>query len=435
MKKIFIICLLAIINLAAFAQSEPNRILVVEGNSFKGFALDRVDSIIFRTIDEEVLAEISFEKFAYGQNDDTDTIWLSVTRTPECKTFRIACVPKTIGDVITDVRVAIAYFERNNEALYSQDFTSATMTGFPTKFNSDTEYTLVTLGYDQYGVASGMHKVDFRTPKVAVQGRPHVDYEIVSKDANSFTLKFIPNEDTKAYAICAFLKGQAEKDFQQWAPMFGFSSMGDMVKKFGQKEYTAEHTNTWKRMDPNTEYELYIQAWDYNDTYADMIIAPVKTDNQGGTGVAQVTIEVLEASNAEGQMVQHIVYTPNAECSLHRDMIIEKAAYNEPNWGEEGILNYLKQDREFPDWNQYGVDNAYWNVNPSTQYIAFSIAKNINDEWGPLAKVEFSTPASANMPRKGKKSLNATSETTYGPTTVPANLLKSKNTGITLQNK
>ena len=61
--------------------------------------------------------------------------------------------------------------------------------------------------------------------------------------------------------------------------------------------------------------------------------------------------------------------------------------------GEEGVKNLLKEDREQdPYWNQYGVDNATWNATPSTTYYACSLAKNANDEWGPLEKVEFTTP-------------------------------------------
>ena len=57
-------------------------------------------------------------------------------------------------------------------------------------------------------------------------------------------------------------------------------------------------------------------------------------------------------------------------------------------------MNYLITDQPYnPYWDQYGVDEAQWNAQPGTSYIAFSIGKNANGEWGPLARVEFSTPA------------------------------------------
>ena len=41
-----------------------------------------------------------------------------------------------------------------------------------------------------------------------------------------------------------------------------------------------------------------------------------------------------------------------------------------------------------PVWCRRGS----WTADPNTSYIAFSIAQNINEEWGPLAKKEFTTP-------------------------------------------
>ena len=34
---------------------------------------------------------------------------------------------------------------------------------------------------------------------------------------------------------------------------------------------------------------------------------------------------------------------------------------------------------------------------PDTEYIAFSIGINANDEWGPLARVDFKTPGSTGV--------------------------------------
>ena len=70
---------------------------------------------------------------------------------------------------------------------------------------------------------------------------------------------------------------------------------------------------------------------------ADMIIVPVTTKSLGGDGLAEMTIEIGE----------------------------------------------------------FGVDEAQWNAEPATAYIAFSIGKNALGEWGPLASKEFRTPGSS----------------------------------------
>ena len=95
---------------------------------------------------------------------------------------------------------------------------------------------------------------------------------------------------------------------------------------------------------------------------------------------------------------QWVTYTPNENVALHRDIIIEKTAYESEDWGEENLLNYLKQDNPYdPYWDQYGIDEAQWNAKPDTWYIAFSIGKNANGEWGPLASVEFKTPGTTGI--------------------------------------
>ena len=113
--------------------------------------------------------------------------------------------------------------------------------------------------------------------------------------------------------------------------------------------------------------------------------------------MAEVAITV---GDFKGDMLngfyQIVTYTPNDQASFHRDMIITKEKYETAEWGEEGVKNYLMQDNPYdPYWNQYGVDEAWWQADPNTEYVACSIAQNINGEWGPLATVPFTTPAKA----------------------------------------
>ena len=62
------------------------------------------------------------------------------------------------------------------------------------------------------------------------------------------------------------------------------------------------------------------------------------------------------------------------------------------------LIGLLKQDNPWdPYWDQYGIDQAQWSAKPNTWYMAFSIAKNVNGEWGPLAGVEFKTPGSTDV--------------------------------------
>ena len=49
MKKNILLCLMAIFSLTAFAQTEPNRLIVLEKtNSHKAFMVDRIDNVLLK---------------------------------------------------------------------------------------------------------------------------------------------------------------------------------------------------------------------------------------------------------------------------------------------------------------------------------------------------------------------------------------------------
>ena len=392
MKKNILLCLMAIFSLTAFAQTEPNRLIVLEKtNSHKAFMVDRIDNVFFATVEGRVAADVTFKDYKSGSTGDT--LWVAVKKTPECKSYKIACIPQSLSSKITTDEVAASYFERTNQTMMQDDFTNAQMTGFDQPFKDNTPYTIITIGFDKYGVACNMSKAEFTTPKKPLIGTPKVTGEIVDATSTTVKAKFAANADAKGYAVCIFVEGKAKEQFEQFGPMMGLSNMGDMIKQWGVK-CTGEYTHEWTGLQPDTKYEIYVQAWDAAETYADMLVVPVTTKKLGGTGVAKVSIEIKEFAKSGDSYYQRVIYTPNSECSVHRDIIIEKNAYDKSEMGEEGVKNLLKEDREQdPYWNQYGVDNATWNATPSTTYYACSLAKNANDEWGPLEKVEFTTPA------------------------------------------
>ena len=46
------------------------------------------------------------------------------------------------------------------------------------------------------------------------------------------------------------------------------------------------------------------------------------------------------------------------------------------------------------------MDVDQWGVDPNKEYIAYAIAQNINGEWGPLSKLEFTTGSAKVAPAK-----------------------------------
>ena len=233
------------------------------------------------------------------------------------------------------------------------------------------------------------------------------------------------------YAACSFEKGTAEEQFNMFGPMFGFANMGDMIKSWGIPR-SEKASVEWTKMTPGTEYEIYVQAWDVNGTYADMIIVPVTTKKYGGEGLAEMTITIGEFGGDKQQgYYQVVTYTPNDQVAMHRDIIMDKDSFD-INYGEDKVIEILKTDNPYdPYWNQYGTDVAQWEASPDHEYIAFSIAQNINGEWGPLAQVPFKTPAAPAAQKKAVKTGRITKETVQGTTTIPAAMLKAASKAAT----
>ena len=225
-----------------------------------------------------------------------------------------------------------------------------------------------------------------------------VDYTVDEVGTDFITITFTPDADAAGYAFCLFEAGTAEQQFAMFGPWMGFQTMGDMIKAWGITK-TETYQYTWTNQSPGKDYEIYVQCWDADGVDADMIIIPVTTANIGGAGEAVMTIEIGEfGGDDENGYYQWVTYIPNEEVAVHHDIIILKSAYESEDWGMENLLNYLKQDNPFdPYWDQFGIDEAQWNAEPNTWYIAFSIAKNANGEWGPLAAVEFKTPGATGI--------------------------------------
>lgn len=402
MKKILLSSLCLLFAFVAFAQVNPNRMVVQpkQGNPV-GYLVERIDSVYFAKIEGRVAADVQFKHYKTGK---ADTVVLSVTMTPECKGFRIACIPAVRANALTSDASVAAYLERAAETMYSQDFTNAEMYGFEESFKPATDYALITMGYDKYGVACSASRSNFTTPAAQVVGSPSVDWKVDELGSDKLVMTFTANDDCANFATCLFKAGEAQAQFEQWAPMMGFANMGDMIKRWSGKLYQNQNTQTWNNLTPDTDYEIYVLPLDVNGNYGSMVIANVKTKAIGGEGLAEMTIEIGRfGGDADNGYYQEVIYTPNDQASLHRDMIITTEAYNKPEWGEAGVKAFLMKDNPMdPNWNQYGVDAARWNADPSTEYIAFSMARNIKGEWGPLASKPFTTPASASAVNAAK---------------------------------
>lgn len=452
MKKYILLLIMALITLAADAQTaEPNRMIVFNKQGrFKAWNINDIDSVGFFRTEGRVAADVKVNKFAKGQAGQSDTLWIEAIKTEACRTFKITVIPTNTANTLTTDLIAATFIEENGGiGPFTDDFPNGQMTGFETPFKSGTSYTVMTVGYDGYGTACEASKAEFTVPQVPLIGNPDVAYTFTDITPTSFKCKFTPNEDVAAYAICQFNKGEAQQQFEMWGPMMGFDNMGDMIKQFSQVSFDGEYETEWKNLKPNTDYEVAIQAWDANGTYAPIIYAYVTTASQGGPGEAKVDITIGEFGQEGGEYYQWIKFTPNDQTFVYH-LVVAENKEEDTSAQDQEIENYLKNEKnpnyppmfDDPNWDVIGEDNDRWALEPNKTYTAYAIAMNANKEWGPFTKVKFTTPDVANAPSTAKAKKADKHATRFGKKidtgqmmTAPKIMLPAKKTGMRLINK
>ncbi|WP_337950537.1 hypothetical protein [Prevotella sp.] len=397
MKKLFTILALALATLTASAQTDvPNRMLIKQGNeqnpTIKAFAINKVQEVNFARVDGEIKATIAFDSYV-KKDDGQDMLKLAITRSESCESYCIDVLPANLAKLYDDDTMA-KYFEQKNAKKMYEDFTSGELTGIELKGN--TNYTVITLGYDQYGVPGETSRADFTTPKEQTVGTPSVTCNFDEITGTSFTVTVTPNADCGEYFLVQLGRGELEKQFEEWGARMGYANIGDMIKGFAWYGHNEVYTQTFGDLLPCTDYDLIILPTDVNGTYGDIITVPVTTAKQGGDGVAEMTITYQEVGgDAENGYYLPVTYTPNDQTSIHHDLLIEKNFFNQ-NYTDESLAALMKSDTNPFNpydtyWNAIGVKNEKWNCTPGETYYAVSIAKNANGEYGPFAKVEIVT--------------------------------------------
>lgn len=395
-----------------FAQTNPTRLFVRDtAGSLKGFLVERIDSIFFYDVEGQAKVDITFHELKLD-DPENPVIICSFKRSEACGSFRFAVLPKPKADVLTSSSAAAKYLEDSQAAMAAGDFDHAEMTGFDFPFTPGAPYAIIAVAYDMYGVACEMSRTDFEVPAAEIEGKPAVTVNLDEVAEKTFTATMTPNEDCTSYYVCLYGEGEFEAQYNQWAPMMGFTCYGDMVKAWGanpetKMPYFGEKTHTWKGLNPGTTYDLYIQPCDANDNYGELVLVKVTTKAMGGEGLSEVSIEIGKFdSYVDDQGVvnylQQVICTPNDQTNFFRDMIIEKGAIGGTDFpDEEAVINYLKTDDPYnPNQNLYGVDDAQWNVKANTEYVAYALGQNALGEWGVVSKKEFKTPAAAASPAK-----------------------------------
>lgn len=387
MKKIYTLCLASLIGFSAYAQTQPERIVVHQkSGAMVGFQPSTVDSLSFPLVEGRVAADV--EVLETGVDQAT----VKVTRTPSCKSFKLVNIPAVLGGRLTDDNAMIDYVNQNSSQFYFADFEAGVLKD--SQMQPDTKYILVTVGYDEYQTPCTVVRVPYKTQRKPLVGNPQVTSTVAEVGKRSFTLNFKANADVGGFATVAGKVGEMQQQFEQWGPMMGLKNFGDLVKSWGVKN---PETFTWKDMEPNTDYEVFVQAWDKDDTYADCDTLKLKTQKLGDSGVAAVEVLEEEYKYAEwdGMQLPTVVLTfsPNQSSSCYRYKVVLKSEYDKD---PEGYKSELPQEPPMPSmvgWFFYEPLTTEFQINPNVEYVVLTVARNADNKWGEVGVKMMRTPA------------------------------------------
>lgn len=433
MKKTATILTSLAISLSAFAQSaaEPNRLFVNDGQgSYKGFVIERVADLTFAKVEGEVKADVKIHAV------EADALELSVTRSEACQGFQIGVLPRTVANALSTPSSLINYLENNAETATSyEDFNHGKMTGISLVAGGD--YSLITVGIDQYGVKDGICREDFTAPSIPVKGNPQVTASLAEATTTSFSVKFVPNADTSVYYTVAGDKGSIERQYEQFGPMMGLTSMTQLVMSWGL-ENSGTQTKTWKDMAPNTDYEVYIVACDRDGNPAQPVIFETSTLSLGGHGEAAVDITLgdYKLTDWDGKQLpsQFITFTPNDQAACYRFGVYTAEQYDASTDEIKGDLCSEPPMPDMANWFFYETLTTDFQIDPGTDIVAIAAAKNIDGTWGNVNEYRFTTPSQ--MPAAKAADLPAAGSTVtprLKASKIPFHAMKGKVPGIQIR--
>lgn len=399
------LALAAAMSLGASAQTaevvdNPNRILMYDNaGSFTGYVVDRVGSLQFARVDGPCTAAVTI----FGFNKDTKTLSLKVMRQEGCEGFRIGVLPKVVSDQLATDEQAISYLMGSGMAseIYWQDFEQADLSGM--ELTSGSEYTVITIGIDRYNVNAGVARADFSVEAAPVTGEPAVEMTVDQVTLDSFTCSFDPNEDCYEYYYVAGEKGTLQSQYEMFAPMMGFSCMGDMIKAWGVST-SGPSTFTWKNMAPNTTYDVLVQPLDEQGNMAPYQTFEVSTLAKGGQGEAHTDVEFgdyrLTDWNGEQKPSQFITYKPNQETwRYHFNVQLASDYDKDPEAYQQDVMTLPPMEMaNFWFFEDFTTD---YQINPNVEFVVLVASQNADGQWGPLTIVRHTTPGqTANLPAK-----------------------------------
>lgn len=248
-------------------------------------------------------------------------------------------------------------------------------------------YTALFLPYDEIGCAGNVKRVEFTVPNGELAGNPQIKVDFSNITQTGYTATLTPNGDVSGYFFLNIETDDPTLD--QMMQMMRVPDLKHYIVQFGadfntHKPHEGVQESVMTEFKPGTSYTVYVVLIDKDGQYSDVQKFTVTTQKKGTSATAHVSIEVKDITKTEATVVN----TPDENTSSYRETIVEKSLYNEAD-----MIKYLQEtpDNMSLPYHREPYTWTWPELKPGTTYYALAMAKNGDNEWGPLTKVEFTT--------------------------------------------
>ena len=200
-----------------------------------------------------------------------------------------------------------------------------------------TEYLVYAMAFNADGVASELYEVSFTTTYYGGFGLAEIAMTATNPTANSFDISFVPNDQTNYYyyliadqSFYTDLGLETTADIAAWA-------QANQQKNYGELEGTVGD------LVMGTEYICYAIPFNANNELGTVAQTTITTLTLGGTGVAEVEIEVANVAETDFE----VYFSMNEETAYYYYLIAEESVLEQYGLTtQDAILDYFAQNGE-----------------------------------------------------------------------------------------
>lgn len=200
-----------------------------------------------------------------------------------------------------------------------------------------TEYLVYAMAFNADGVASELYEVSFTTTYYGGFGLAEIAMTATNPTANSFDISFVPNDQTNYYYYLI-----ADQSFYTELGLETTDDIAAWAQANQQKNY-GELAGTVGDLVMGTEYICYAIPFNANNELGTVAQTTITTLTLGGTGVAEVEIEVANVAETDFE----VYFTMNEETAYYYYLIAEESVLEQYGLTtQDAILDYFAQNGE-----------------------------------------------------------------------------------------